>query len=230
MISVVMPYWRRSTILAENLARYRDLYYDWDLEIIIVDDGSPTPAKIMGEFPWNVRIIRLADKQIPLNPCVPINVGVRASSGSVVVLTNPEVIHRSPIFGGMLLELDWLGPRGYVAAACWDSLKQRWYCHSSKMPSAASLGRCKTPRGAGFHFCAMLNRSMYDEVGGFSDEYRKGQAYEDADFLWKLHKVGAKFRIADDLITDHRKTASCKWLPGGAARNRKIFEERWGHG
>jgi glycosyltransferase involved in cell wall biosynthesis len=225
-----MPFWRRSTVLAENLDRYRELYPAADLEVIVVDDGSPTPAKATGEFPWPIRIIRLPAKQIALNPCVPINEGVRASSGDFVVLTNPEVVHRSPILGQMLAYLDEFGPRAYIAAACWDPIKTRWYCHSTKMPAAASLGRCKTPAGAGFHFCSMLTKSMYNEVGGFSEQYRKGQAYEDADFLWKLHKARATFHIADDLITEHRKTASCRWLPGGAARNRKIFQELWGPG
>ena len=100
MISVVMPYWRRQDILALNLSAYRDLYPHEDIEIVVVDDGSPEPAEIFGAYPWPVNVVRLPAKEIALNPCVAFNAGVAASCGEIVVLTNPEVIHRAPILSG----------------------------------------------------------------------------------------------------------------------------------
>ena len=227
MISVVMPYWRRQDILALNLSAYRDLYPHEDIEIVVVDDGSPEPAEIFGAYPWPVNVVRLPAKEIALNPCVAFNAGVAASCGEIVVLTNPEVIHRAPILGAMARELERMGPRGYVSAACWGVKNGWWYCHSTDMPRDADVGRAAMPKGAGLHFCSMLTRKFYDEIGGFSEEYRDGQGYEDNDLLWKLKIAGARFKICDDLVTDHYDAPRTQWPAGGAARNRAIFEARW---
>ncbi len=178
-------------------------------------------------FPWPVKIVRLPGKDVALNPCVAFNAGVAASSGEFVALTNPEVLHRSPILPAMRLELAALGRKGYVAAACWGLKAGWWYCHSTDMPPDAEVGRAAMPQGAGLHFCAMLHRAFYDEIGGFDEAYRDGQGYEDNDLLWKLQAAGASFKIADDLVTDHLDCPRTEWPAGGAARNRAIFEAKW---
>lgn len=211
-----------------NLAIYRRHYLSHnDLELVIVDDGSPEAAHVRGSYPWAVHVVTLPRKDVALNPCVALNAGVAASYGNILVLTNPEVVHRSPILAGMRTELDALGPKGYVAAACWGIKAGWWYCHSSKMPEPSTVGRAPMPKGAGLHFCSMMQRAFYDEIGGFSEEYRHGCGYEDNDFLWRLHAAGARFKIADDLVTDHHDCPRSEWPAGGAARNRAIFEDWW---
>jgi GT2 family glycosyltransferase len=203
------------------------LYADAEIEIIIVDDGSPDPAQVEGQFPWPVQLIRLSAKEEAKNPCLAFNVGVQVATHDHIVLTNPEIVHRAPILSGMSAALSELGPKGYVAAACWDITHKWWFCHSTDEPPDAKVGRAPKPKGAGFHFCSMLHRSLYDEIGGFSDEYRDGQGYEDNDLLWKLERAGAKFKICDELVTDHHPCPRTEWPKGGAERNRAIFEAKW---
>lgn len=204
------------------MKRLRSFYPE--TEIVIVDDGSwDLPEGIEG----TLICFSLPKKEAAMNPCVPFNRGVEASSGEFVVLTNPEVMHTKPILDEMRGECEKLGPKAYVAAACWSPAKQWWYCHSELQPKPKGVGRAKMPAGAGLHFCSMLRRSFYDEIGGFSEEYRDGQAYEDNDFLWKLHDAGAVFSIRDDLVTEHLDCAKCEWPKGGAERNRRIFERKW---
>lgn len=228
MISVILPYWNRQAVLAASLARYRELYADLHMEIVIVDDGSPERGVVDGDFPWRVQLVRLPYKTTPMNSCVPINLGVEASSGEYVVLTSPEVMHRAPILSRLREECERLGPKGYVSAACWGVERKFWYCHSTLEPDGLAIGRAKVPEGAKLHFCAMLRRALFDEVGGFSEEYRDGVSYEDNDFLWKLHRAGAVFGMRDDLVTDHMPAPRCKWPAGGLERNRKLFERTWG--
>lgn len=227
MISVVMPYWQRQAILELNLAAYCNLYQGIDIEIVIVDDGSPEPAVANGAYPWPVQIVRLPRKDVALNPSVALNAGVAAAAGDVIVLTNPEVVHRAPILVEMVQEIERIGPCGYVAAACWSIHWKYWYCHSTECPPPAEIGRARMPDGAGLHFCSMLYRPFFDKVGGFDEEYRDGKGYEDSDLLWRLHAAGASFRIRDDLVTDHHDCPRTKWPAGGADRNRAIFEARW---
>jgi len=213
-------------VLSRNLAIYRDLYPLEPLEIIIVDDGSPEDPEILIEDDhWPVRVITLPPKVHALNPCVPLNLGVARATGEIIVLTGPEVIHRGPILAGMRDRLEQLGPKGYVGAACWGGTW--WYCHSTLMPEPTSVGRTKMPAGAALHFCAMLYRDFFDQVGGFDEQYRDGQGYEDNDFLWSLHKHGARFAICDELMTDHLPCPRSQWPAGGAARNKAIFERKW---
>lgn len=220
MISVVMPYWKRPDALRACVATYRE-FYGPALDIVVVDDGDDCPDV-------DARVLRLPKKAEALNPCVPFNRGVLVARGDVLVLTNPEVIHKTAILEGMLDALDDIGARGYVAAACWSPSQGWWYCHSTKGAKDRAQGRAPIPPGAGLHFCAMLRRSLYDMVGGFSEEYRDGQGYEDNDFLWKLHRAGAQFKICNSLVTEHIQCPPTKWPEGGLARNRAIFESRWG--
>lgn len=211
-----MPYWRRQDVLLRNLHRYRELY--GNIEIVVVDDGSPEPAIVDSQ----TTLVRLPLKDHALNPCVPFNVGVKVATGDIIVLTNPEIIHREYIIDRMAMALDGAHDR-YVAAACWNETSKTWYCHSQG-PTAEQMGRALIPQGAGLHFCAMLTRDLYEEVGGFTEGYRNGQGYEDNDFLWKLHYAGAVFHIADDCITDHIACPPTVWPSGN---NRALFESRW---
>jgi GT2 family glycosyltransferase len=225
MISVVMPYWQRADILRANVAHYCKLYSGLDIEIVIVDDGSPERAAAPSSPPFAVRIVRLPDKTVAKNPCIPLNAGVAEARGEIIVLTNPEVVHRAPILAAMREHLNEIGPLGYIAAACRG--RGWWYCHSTDMPPNEAVGRVPSPPGAGLHFCSMLHRGLFDRAGGFDERYRDGQGYEDNDFLWRLHSAGARFMICDDLVCDHVMCPPAEWPAGGAARNREIFEKTW---
>ncbi len=188
-VSVCMAYWRNRSDVEITL---RSL--PLDVEICLCDDGSES-------------------KQVALNPCVPLNIAVRASTRSVIVLTNPGAELRAGMLERMLAELD---QNTYVAAACRDDMTGQWLCHSTWRSSE------KLPSGAGFHFLAMLERSLWDRAGGFDERYRDGQAYEDADFLWRLHGAGARFKILDDVVIGHRRSTTV-WPAGGLERNRELY-------
>lgn len=226
IVSVVMPYWRRPAQLTAALKTYRRFYAhhlaDGELEIVIVDDGSGDLPDVGG-----ARVVTLPRKNVALNPCVPFNRGVAASTGEYVLLTNPEVVHRAPIIPAMWDECRRLGSNAYVAAACFNAAKGIWSCHSRLAPAPDGITRAPRPKNAGLHFCAMLSRAFYEDVGGFDEHYRDGQGYEDNDLLWTLFAAGAWFETRDDLITDHLHCERCLWPSGGLVRNRQIFYRKW---
>jgi len=227
MISVIFPYWNRLEVTREALDAMAKVYGGVDMEVVVVDDGSAEAFSVDREYPWSVRVLRLPAKDVAKNPCVPINYGVSKSQGDYLVITNPEVLHHMQALPKMRDELETLGKDGYVLASAWCEEERKWHCHPSI--SGITLHGVKHPEGSGLHFCAMLHRSLWDKSGGFDETYREGAGYDDNDFVMRLGKVGAKFKILRDVIVQHPKTgAKTKWLDGAFQRNAEIFVQKWG--
>lgn len=216
-ISICMPYWMRQAELDRSLDAYKRLYGHLDLEISICDDGSPRPVRAPGCL-----VTRLKDKSIGLNPCVPINAAVRASSGDVIVLTNPEVEHRHDVLTGMLAMLE--HPDDYVTVACQDT-SGMWIAGPT-VNYAFENGRMPVPAGAHFHFCAMFHRELFDRVGGFDEEYRFGRSLDDNDWLWTIAEAGARFKLAPGQVWHHKTPHA---YAGSHPANLDRLTRKWGH-
>jgi len=215
-ISVCAPYWQRQAALDQMVEQYDRLYPDLDLELSVCDDGSPIPARV----PDHVILTRLPEKDHPLNPCVPINRAVEASTGEIIVLTNPEIEHREPVLPAMLEMLE--HEDDYVTAACYDERWDRILAGEGCRPYGQG-GRRPVPEGAHFHFLAMFYRSLWDRAGGFDEDYRHGMACDDGDWLWRAHRAGARFKSCP-LTVYHDSSTRLKWdLP----HNEKLFAEKW---
>jgi hypothetical protein len=210
MISVCMPYWSRQAALDRSLAAYGRIYAGLDMEIVICDDGSPEPVKAPG-----CTVVSLPGKTVGLNPCVPMNAAVRASSGDVIVITNPEIQHHEDVLSGMLALLE--EPNDYVTVACRD-VNGMWL--AGPEVDYTKNGRLPVPPGAHFHFCAMLTRELFDEG------YRNGRACEDNDWLWSLHAAGARFRLAPGTVWHHQTPHVYQ---GTHASNRDRLFAKWRH-
>lgn len=215
-VAVCMPYWRRQRELDRSLLAYRSVYPHRDLEISICDDGSPTPVYAPGCL-----VTTLPKKLKGLNPCVPMNAAVRASTAPIVVLTNPEIEHLDDVFTDMLERL--VDENTYVTATCYDV---GGMLLAGDGVDYRKNGRLPVPPGAHFHFCAMLHRSLFDRVGGFDEIYRDGRSCEDADWLWKLSQYGARFVTSPRVVWHYRTPHE---YAGTAERNAAILTSRWGH-
>jgi hypothetical protein len=215
MLSLCMPYWRRQAELDRSLAAYRAVYTDLALEISIADDGSPEPVRAPGCI-----VTTLPGKTIGLNPCVPLNAAVRASTADIIVLTNPEIEHREDVLTGMRALLE--GPDDVVTVACRDA--QGMWLAGPKVDYTKN-GRLPVPPGAHFHFCQMLHRSLFERVGGFDEGYRHGRSCEDNDWLWSLHMAGARFRTAPGTVWHHQTPHV---YAGTHVTNRDRLFSKWG--
>ena len=212
-----MPYWYRREALDTSLAAYRALYPHLDLEFSVADDGTYPPLEVDGCI-----VTRLPEKPIALNPCVPLNAAVRASTGDIIVLTNPEILHTTNVLDAMLAELT--GDKDYVAASCWDD-KLGWL--AGPKTRYDTKGRWPVPPGAHFHFCAMMHRSFFEAVGGFDEMYRMAPYGDDSDFLWALFVAGATFKTVDIPVL-HTISDRTLWV-GDQQTNFQLFWDKWNH-
>lgn len=217
MISVCAPYFNRQSALTRMLAQYSGPYSDLDLEISICDDGSTPPAAA----PPSVVMTRLPKKRQPLNPCVPINRAVEASSGEIVVLTNPETVHEGPVLYELLELLE--DEDDYAVAPCYGvgyRVPRVWLAGPDADYSL--YGRLPVPPGGHFHFLAAMHRSLWDRAGGFDEDYRHVSGCDDNDWLWRLHRAGARFQVSE----------GCVWQPKGGGwpglpHGRELFRQKW---
>jgi GT2 family glycosyltransferase len=91
--SIIIPTWNGKKLLQKNLPKVVEAVSDQKAEIIVVDDGSTdgTAAYLKNLKPKSsmIRIIRLKENQGFASAC---NLGVKNSSGKIVVLLNNDVI------------------------------------------------------------------------------------------------------------------------------------------
>jgi hypothetical protein len=190
-----------------------------DLEVVVVDDGSPTkparPVVMNANLGFMVKLVELPIKQGPLNPCVPINRGVERANGEFICLSNPEIQHRGPLLWEMRDTIQKLGPKTYVHAAVWGLQSASWHTHSCLNNA--------------YHFLCMLHRDLWNEAGGFDERYREGYCFDDPDWLQRTLKVGAKIVWLDHLIADHSQDGDAKHWRSREEwnRNEALFHDTW---
>lgn len=230
-ISIVMPYWMRQGPAERGIESLAHCYPRMDLEVVVVDDGSPEPFRAP-DAPWPIRVITLQGKTEPKNPCVPFNAGVAAASADIICLTNPEIIHEAPIIETMMADLERGGERTYVAASVWGPDENRWHIHpdKEKFPKEFRVAGISMPCGFPFHFFAMLRRGLWNEVGGSDERYRDGAGYDDNDLALSLHAAGANVIFRGDIRVIHpRKNARATFTPRMFEHNRRLFVHKWKH-
>ena len=209
MISIVMSYYNRLSQLRytlKTIARSRVK----DVEIVIVDDFSlpeEDPQCLITEYAdLDIRIIHMRDqvaKKNYCNPCVPYNVGLRASRGDLVVIQNPECCHMGDVLAHVA---DNLKPAHYLSYHCWSCVKHetrelqatdhldliptkksRWYNHETERPVA-------------FHFCNAITRSDLVQINGFDERYARGHNWDDAEILYRIKKICAVEFVANPYV------------------------------
>lgn len=226
LISLILPYWDRQGAADRAFESLARCYAGLDIEIIVVDDGNAVPHQVPHGLPFQrpVQVVRMPVKAEPLSSCVPMNRGVEASSGKYIALSSIEMLHTAPVLLQMADAID--SPDTYVLAACRSG--SVWHCHSANKRSDEGDVGSWLPPGSDYHFMSMLSRELWDKTGGFDEEYRQGAGYEDADFVRRLHRAGAKFLIRDDLVIEHpRDGARAAWKTEMFSRNRALFMSKW---
>lgn len=223
-----MPYWNRPKELARSLDAYSRLYPDLDMEVSICDDGSMEPLKgVLStgaiKEPPRWKVTTLPRKYHALNPCVPINAAVRAATSDIIVLTNPEIEHREPVFYKMLAALN--ATNDYVMTGCRNVGNEAWYA-GPETRKAPLDGREPIPPGSHLHFCVMFHRALFERVGGFDEAYRNVQGCDDNDWLWKLYAVGANFKYVPGVVWHHPTKHKWTGTPQQAAA---LLRRKWGH-
>ena len=96
-LSIVTAYYNRKELFIRTLKTINNSKYAKDIEVIVVDDGSREEERLedlLGTFNFDFKVIRLnPENKWYYNPSVPFNVGIKAATGKLTMLQNPECLH-----------------------------------------------------------------------------------------------------------------------------------------
>ncbi|MFH1498601.1 MAG: glycosyltransferase family 2 protein [Verrucomicrobiota bacterium] len=225
-ISIIMAVYNRLDITRLCLPTLdRSLAGREDIEIIIVDDCSTDGTReFLQTLPAPYRVILREDKG---NFAINNNLGVRASSGGILVFLNNDTELPPDWLDSMLDTLDTCpGPVGMVgniqrlpATGRIDHLGvvfPPWLTplhygqHRRRLP--ADLPRF-SEWNAVTAACCLCSRETFEAVGGFDEAYVNG--CEDIDLCLKMKRAGYRHYTANESIILHHKGAS----PGRKTHN-----------
>lgn len=208
--SIIMPYLKRSSQLKSTLDSFVNFYHKRnDYEVIIAKDAKNADdsieesklQEIIRDYKDKCNIVTFEyGDQNTWNPARAFNDAANIARGSILVLTNPECVHRSDILVGFDGEFE-VKKDVYVVCSCFSINKfdinptdelppGHWYQHSKH-------------RNIRCHFCSAISKRLYLDLGGFDERYGLGMGFDDDDFRNMIKKNHVKIVLRDDLLTVH---------------------------
>lgn len=215
IVSIIFPYYNRIDYLRTTVDSLEYFYSGRkDLQIVIVDDKSNdenNPKGLVSSYKdLQVKVIRIENKK-GINPCYPINVGVRESDGDIIVLSSPEITHTKNIFE-ISNDFAELTDKNYLQFSVFcitdrniremllnpsidftdklpviDGVRKSFYSDLGfgGYSYATSIGAWYTHseiKNSCYNFLSACTRNTYYELNGFNEAFVKGTGYDDTDF------------------------------------------------
>lgn len=233
--SIIMPYYQRADQLHNTLLSYRHWYSDRDdYEIIIIEDiknkSDHLPLMDVIDIYPNLPIRCYTNHVNSYNPSTHFNFGYDLAVGDYLVITNPEIFHEVNILEGFD---EIVKDNVYIVCSCKRSQRgqflPRFIDFEKFTYNMEDWIQHTDHRNTQLHWCTCISMNDYTRIGGFDDEYSKGFAWEDTDFINTIKYQGLDIINRDDLITVHqchKKSVSRKMDLFN--RNQRIYEKKWG--
>jgi len=211
--SIILPYYNRPELRSTLLSFVQHYSSRKDYEVIIVEDVKnflnerchSELMKIFGDFRYKIDIRVHMDSLESFNPSKKYNHGFKWSKGEYIILSSPEVFHRSNVLQGFD-ELFSEKPDRYYVCSCLASeysnpIFEEYKDHYSGKPT--SWYQHSLMRNKMFHFCSGISRENFIKVGGFDERYCKGIGFDDESFIRRVGARGIKSVPVDELVTIH---------------------------
>lgn len=237
LVSLILPYYNRKNYIDVTLDSFSYLYWGYrdSLQIVIVDDKSNDENRLeelVDFYSENLRIklIRIENKK-GINPCYPINVGVRQSDGDIIMLSSPEIFHTKNMFDvsnnfeklsddsylqfsvfcitdkGLIDGLfrgfvnETIDKMNHMNKFFYEGLGLNGYGFANQWGSWYTHSKIAT---GCYNFLSACTRKTYYDIGGFNEAYINGTGYDDTDFRDRLLRyINNNVIWYDDFIAIH---------------------------
>ncbi|QOY91113.1 glycosyltransferase family 2 protein [Paludibaculum fermentans] len=200
--SVVITTWNRPDSLAQCLdALAAQVYPPEAFEVVVVDDGSPTPLdeRAVQRSGRNVRLVR----QVNSGPAAGRNLGAQAACGEWLAFTDDDCRPRPGWLAAMKRVLG-THPGALVGGVTINALKTNAYSQASQSILDAAY-RYFNPDPENARFFATDNlvvaRERFLACGGLDVRFRV--ASEDREFCERWLAGGGRIVTAEDAVVDH---------------------------
>lgn len=231
-VSIILPYYNRKELVSLTLKSFEHFYSEQNVEVVIVDDGSSDEHRLEGSLDFNldIKLIRLEGKN-GINPCYPYNVGVRESSGDILILSSPETFHTTNVFETSNNFND-LNDNTYLlfSVFCLTDINSTNTIKSEKDFNVSldvfevikpnlykNLGENgyvfnnkygswythSEYRPSGLNFFTAITRKKFYELSGFDERFRFGTGFDDDEFKDRLIESGVVFKYIDNGLGIH---------------------------
>jgi GT2 family glycosyltransferase len=233
-LSIIFVNWNSTDYLRECLASIYQYTHGVLFEIIVVDNASPVgDVGVLAQLYPEITIIQ-SDKNLGFAGAN--NLGFRQSSGTFVLFLNPDTKLVGTAINSMLQHLNALPDAGAVGCKLLradysvdtnciqrfptilnqmleiEALRRRW--PNSRLWGIAPLfsddkhpAQVEVVSGA----CMMLKRDVFQNVGGFSEDYF--MYAEDVDLCYRLQKLGlANYYVGEASVVHYGgKSSAPQW-------------------
>lgn len=200
-------------------------------EWIWVSDGDGDYPGLPGKF------IELPENKGFSTAC---NAGVKAARGEYVCLLNADTIPKPGWIEPLIAALDADPKLGIVGPSIWtpegtldcvgsrwDRVNQVWEHIGGGQPWHPDLDKELVERDMVTFACAVIRRSLWDELGGLDEAYNPAY-WEDADFSMRARERGWKIAVCPQAQIVHVRGHSGAAVHGDAAkRNQERFLKTW---
>jgi glycosyltransferase involved in cell wall biosynthesis len=211
-VSIVIPVYRRTTLLENTLASIIE-QYGVKPEVIVVEDRPLDDSAQRLCFRHDIKYFASHKGTGYNNVSTIYNIGIRKATSDIIVMQSAECKYESTD-----------GLQRLVAAIENDELKSvvplvmstgphggfiEWYNHPSLGARAGWTG----------FFCHAMHRSQLMKIGGY-DEIFKGYGHDDDLLLFRMKSNGIQPRFEENVLVTHQWHPRHQCVPGEDEYNR----------
>jgi len=198
-ISIVMAYHNRLSQLLHTLDSISKTEYK-NYEIIIVNDASPDKEQLEN-INMDIKLLNIStqEKGNRINPTTVFNKGLKAATGDIVIIQNPESYHVGDILSYLIKNLK---RDDYIVFSAYNIKNPQ--CNDIFYKMDKNLAKLNNfPANAGpltwyqhpiyrnlkYHFCSAIYKDKLDLVHGFDEIYSTGYCFDDDDFVLQIEQI-----------------------------------------
>lgn len=207
-VTFIYPFYENAQFLQRHLKHWAAFPAELrkHLSAIIVDDGSPTPARFDVVAPFPIRLFRI-DIDIKWNWLAARNIGAHHADEGWLLLTDMDHLIPATTASSMIY--------GRHDPACVYAFSRTEH-----------TGQIIAPHSASF----LMTREMFWKTGGY-DEALSGHYGTDGEFRRRVARVAPIQVLTDDLVryeyvTDSSTSRYPRKLPADADAVRRLVEAR----
>jgi len=238
--SLIIPVYEQHLLTFTCLKSIADTCAGRDIEVIVIDDCSPTAASEALQAVSGVNFVRNETNLGFLKNC---NKAAAMANGEFVVILNNDLILTGDWLDQMTSVFDRFDNTGMVGAKLIypDGKLQEAGGIVWRDGSAWNVGRGDDPDKPAYSYvrevdycsgaCLMLKRDFWNELGGFDEAYAPAY-YEDTDLAFRVRQKGCRVMYQPHAVVVHFEgqssgTDTSKGVKQYQVVNQKTFFQRW---